>query len=139
MVGQHRRHRAHANSMQDGKVLMSGAPVEIILHARNIEAQGAVLCVVANYPSLAPAHELARIDWSKEQAAYKFVCKESSCLMKQDFLMEKPRANVTIEKCNAAEVMPTFSAPLPEKMTGMPSQRDCACVLGMPRRTLSQW
>ena len=38
----------------------------------------------------------------------------------------------------AAKVMPTFSAPLPDKVRGVPSQRHCALVLGMPRRTLSQ-
>jgi hypothetical protein len=32
--------------------------------------------------------------------------------------------------------MLTFSATLPEKVTGVPSQRDCACVLGIPQSTL---
>ncbi len=43
----------------------------------------------------------------------------------------------TDEKRDAIEVMLTFSAPLPEKMTLVPSQRDCARVLGVPQSTLA--
>ncbi len=48
------------------------------------------------------------------------------------------RANVTSDKLLAAEVMLTFSAPLPDKVRGVPSQRDCARVLGVSRKTMSQ-
>jgi hypothetical protein len=71
------------------------------LRAGKVEAQAAVLCAVANHPSLAPVHELAKINSSKEQAAYKFVCEQSSCLMEWNCNLEKPRPNVTAEKCNA--------------------------------------
>ena len=71
------------------------------------------------------------------QAAYKFVCKQSSCLMKTNCNRAFPQAKTTDEKRNAFKVMLTFSAPLPEKMTLVPSQRDCARVLGMPQSTLA--
>ncbi len=47
--------------------------VENILCAGGVQAQAAVLCAVADHPSLAPARELASMDSSKMQAAYKFV------------------------------------------------------------------
>jgi hypothetical protein len=46
--------------------------VEDILHAGKVEGQAAVLHAVANHPSLAPACKLAKINSSKEQAAYNF-------------------------------------------------------------------
>ena len=86
MVGQHQQHHAHARGMQDGKVSPCEAIVEKILRAGNVEVQAAVLRAVASHPSLAPARELARIDSSKEQAGYKFVCvcEQSVRLMKKD-------------------------------------------------------
>jgi hypothetical protein len=97
--------------------------VENILHAWKVEVQAAVLRAVADHPFLAPACKLARINSSKKQAAYKFICKQSSHLMKQNCLIKKPCANVTANKHDAAKVMLTFSAPLPEKVTDLPSQR----------------
>jgi hypothetical protein len=57
--------------------------------------------------------------------------------MKGNCLIEKLHANVTAQKRDAAKLMPTFSAPLPEKVTVVPSQRERACVLGMPQSTLA--
>jgi hypothetical protein len=71
------------------------------------------------------------------QAAYKFVCKQSSCLMKTNRNQAFPQAKITDKKRNAVKVMLTFSAPLPLKMTLVPSQRDCARVLGLPQSTLA--
>jgi hypothetical protein len=71
------------------------------------------------------------------QAAYKFVCNQSSCLMKTNRNRDFPCAKTTDKKRNAVKVMLTFSAPLPEKMTLVPSQRDCAHVLGVPQSTLA--
>jgi hypothetical protein len=104
-----------------------------------MQAQAAVLCAVTDYPSLAPACELASIDLSRIQAAYKFVCKQSSCLMKTNCNRAFPHAKTTDEKRDAIKVMLTFSAPLPvpEKMTLVPSQRDHARVLGVPQSTLA--
>jgi hypothetical protein len=67
--------------------------VDNILRAGSVQAQAAVLSAVTDHPSLAPARKLASIESSKMQAAYKFVCKQSSCLMKtncnQAFLQAK--------------------------------------------------
>ncbi len=57
--------------------------------------------------------------------------------MKQNCLIEKPGEHVTAEKRDATKVMLTFSAPLPEKVTGVLSQREHAPVLGMPQSTLA--
>jgi hypothetical protein len=103
-----------------------------ILHAGSMQAQAAVLHAVADHPYLAPARKLASIDSSKMQAAYKFVCEQSSCLMKTNRNRAFLQAKTTDEKCNAVEMMLTFSAPLPKKMTLVPSQCDCACVLSVP-------
>jgi hypothetical protein len=111
--------------------------VENILRPGSVQAQAAVLRAVADHPSLAPAHELARNDSSKMQAADKFVCEQSSCLMERNHNRENPLARTTDKNHNAAKVMLTISAPLLEKVTGVPSQCDCAHVLGMPQSTLA--
>jgi hypothetical protein len=111
--------------------------VENILRAGSVQVQAAVLHAVADHPSLAPARKLASIDSSKMQAAYKFVCKQSSCLMKTNCNWANSCARTTDEKRNAVKVMLTFSPPLLKKMTGVPSQRDCARVLGVPQSTLA--
>ncbi len=111
--------------------------VDNILCAGSTQAQAAVLRAVADHPSLAPARELASIELSKMQAAYKFVCKQSSRLMKTNCNWAFLQAKITDEKCNAVKVMLIFSAPLLEKMTIVPSQHDCARVLGVPQSTLA--
>ncbi len=58
--------------------------------------------------------------------------------MKRCHAAQKLRANVTSDKRLAAQVMLTFSAPSPDKVCGVPSQRDQARVLGMPRGSMSQ-
>ncbi len=95
--------------------------VDNILRAGSMQAQAAALCVVADNPSLTPARKLASIDLSKMQEAYKFVCKQSSCLMNTNRNHAFPQAKTTDEKCDAIKVMLIFSAPLPEKMTLVPS------------------
>jgi hypothetical protein len=112
--------------------------VDNILHAGSMQAQAAVLHAVADHPSLVPAREVAMIDLLKMQAASKFVCKQSSFLMERNRNRKNPHSRTIDEKCNATEVMLTFSAPLSEKVTGVPSQRDCACVLGIPQSTLAK-
>jgi hypothetical protein len=112
--------------------------VDNILRAGSMQAQAAVFRAVTDHLSLAPARELASINLPKMQAAYKLVCKQSSCLMKTNCNRAFPRAKTTDEKLDAIEVMLTFSAPSPEKMTLVPSQHDCArVVLGMPQSTLA--
>ena len=98
--------------------------VDAILRAGSIDAQAAVLRAVADHTSLKDACDLARISSSKEQAAHKFVCEQSARMMERNRATEKLRANVTSDKRLAAEVMLTFSAPSPDKVRGVPSQRD---------------
>jgi len=112
--------------------------VDAILRAESIDAQAAVLCAVTDHTSLSAACKLARISSSKEQAAHKFVCEQSARMMERNRAAQKLRANVTSDKRLAAEVMLTFSAPSPDKVRGVPSQRDRARVLGVPRATLSR-
>jgi hypothetical protein len=109
------------------------------LRAGSVQVQAALLRAVADHPSLAPVCKLASIDSSKMQAAYKFVCKQSSCLMKTNCNLQLGFSvrKTTDEEHDAVKVMLTFSAPLPEKMTLVPSQRDCARVLGVPQSTLA--
>jgi hypothetical protein len=51
---------------------------------------------------------------------------------------ENLHLGTTDEKRNAAEVMLTFSTLSPEKVKGVPGQRDCARVLGIPYSTLAK-
>jgi hypothetical protein len=51
---------------------------------------------------------------------------------------ENLHSRTTDEERDAIEVMLTFSAPLPEKVKGVPSQRDCARVLDIPQSTLAK-
>ena len=85
---------------------------DAILRAGSIDMQEALLPAVADHTSLSAACKLARISFSKEQAAHKFVCKQSAQMMKRNRAAQKLRANVTSDKRLAAEVMLTFSAPL---------------------------
>jgi hypothetical protein len=57
--------------------------------------------------------------------------------MEQNCNWENPRARTIDDKSDAAKVILTFSAPLPEKVTGVPSQRYCARVLCMPQKSLA--
>jgi hypothetical protein len=111
--------------------------VDNILHAGSVQAQAAVLRAVMDHPSLAPVRKLASIELSKMQVAYKFVCEQSSCLMKTNCNQAFLQAKTTDEKRDAIKVILTFNAPLPEKITLVSSQRDYARVLGVPQSTLA--
>jgi hypothetical protein len=50
----------------------------------------------------------------------------------------KLRGNSTAEKRNAVEVVLSFSAPSPQKTTGVPSRREHARALGVPLSTLAR-
>ena len=51
---------------------------------------------------------------------------------------QKLRANVSSDKRLAAKVMLTFSAPLSDKVRGVPSQRRHAWLLSLSQRTMSR-
>ncbi len=72
------------------------------------------------------------------QAAYKYVCKQSSCLMERNRNRENLHSKTTDKKCDAAKVILTFSTPLPEKVKGVSSQHDRSRVLCIPQSTLAQ-
>jgi hypothetical protein len=110
--------------------------VRSILSAGNAVQQGAVLRAVMGHPSMAHARQIADIDLLKKIAAAKFVVGQSTRMMEWNCSTTKLRGNSTAEKRNAAEVLMTFSASLPEKTAAVPSQRQCAPVLGMPASLL---
>ena len=58
--------------------------------------------------------------------------------MKRNHASQKLHAIVSSDKRLAAKVMLTFSAPLPDKVRGKPSQHCHARVFGMPQKTMSQ-
>jgi hypothetical protein len=58
--------------------------------------------------------------------------------MKHNRASQKLRANVSSDKCLAAKMMLTFSAPSPDKVHGKPSHWCPAQVLGVPQKTLSR-
>jgi hypothetical protein len=112
--------------------------VDHILRAGSVQAQAVVLRTVGDHPSLAPACKVARINLFKMQASYKYVCKQYSRLMERNRNHENLHSRTTDEKRHAAKVMLTFSALLPEKVKGVPSQHDCARVLSIPQSTLAK-
>jgi hypothetical protein len=67
-----------------------------------MQVHAAILRAVADHYSLAPAREFARIDSLKMQAAYKYVCKQSSCLMERKRNRENPHSRTTDKKRDAA-------------------------------------
>ncbi len=62
--------------------------VDHILCAGSVQVQAVVLRAVADHPSLAPARKVAKTNSLKMQAAYKYVCKQSSCLMERNLNRE---------------------------------------------------
>ncbi len=89
----------------------------------NMAMQAAVLCAVVDHPELVSARKLAGIALSREQAANNFVCQQSARMMERN---RTTRGTRTAEKRNAVEVMLTFSAPLPDNMSDIPSMHQHA-------------
>jgi hypothetical protein len=100
--------------------------------------QAAVLRAVIDHPSLASAREIAGIDSSKQQATANFLCQQSARLLSHNRRTENKRGNTTADQRNAAEAVFTFTAPSPDKMVGIPSERERARVMGVPRTTLQR-
>ena len=82
------------------------------------------------------AQKMAAIDSSKESAAAKYVVGQLARMMERNRNTSKLHGNSTPEKHNAVEVILAFSAPFPQKTTGVPSRRDRARALGVPPSTL---
>jgi hypothetical protein len=87
--------------------------------------QAAVLRAVVDHPELMSTRKLPGIASSREQAANNVVCQKSARMMEQNWTTSSTR---TAEKHDAAEVMLTFSAPLPDKMSDIPGRYGtCQC------------
>ena len=84
------------------------------------------------------AREMAAINSSKESAAAKYVMGQSARMMERNCNTKKLHGNTTTEKRDAVEVILAFSAPSPQKTTGVPSRRDRARALGVPPSTLDR-
>ncbi len=85
---------------------------------------------------MASAQKMADIDSSKETAAAKYIAGQLARMMERNRSTLKLHGNSTAEKCDAIEVVLSFSAPSPQKTTGVPSRRDRARALGVPASTL---
>jgi len=113
--------------------------VDKILNAVSIELQAAILRAVTDHWSLTAARILAGIDMSKAIVAMKFLCEQSSRMMSCNQTMQNMHGNSTNKKRDAAKVMLTFSAPLPNsKSNAVPSICAWALILGMPFSTLQR-
>jgi hypothetical protein len=110
--------------------------VDKIRNAGNVEQQAAVLRAVIDHCDLTAARELTGIDSTKEIAAAKYVCEQSTRMLGRARSNEKAQGNTSREKQDAAEVVLTFTAPSPNRTINVPSRRQCACLLGIPRSTL---
>ncbi len=97
------------------KSCMVKLAVNKILNAVSVELQAAVLPAVTDHPSLTAARILlAGIDMSKAIVATIILCEQSLRMMSRNQTMQNMHGNTTNKKRDAAEVMLTFSAPLPK-------------------------
>jgi hypothetical protein len=106
--------------------------VDQIHNAGDVEQQAAVLCAVIDHRDLAAAHELARIDSTKEMATAKYVCEQSARMLGHACSSKNAQGKPSHEKQDAVEVVLTFTAPSPNQETDIPSQRNRARLLGIP-------
>jgi hypothetical protein len=112
--------------------------VDRVCNAGNIEQQAAVLRAIIDHRDLASAHELAGIDSTKEMAAAKYVCEQSARMLGRARSSKNAQGKTSCEKRDAVKVVLTFTAPSPNRETDLPSQRDRARLLGIPRSTLQR-
>jgi hypothetical protein len=119
-----------------GKFRAIRPAVEKILHVGNPSMQATVLRAVIDHPFLPSARKIAVIDSSKQQATANFLCQQSAQLLLHNRSTQNTGSNATSEKRDAAEVVMTFTAPSPDKTVGIPSKRERACIIGVPRNTL---
>ncbi len=110
--------------------------MEKILRIGNPTMQAAVLRAVIDHPSLAHACEIAGIDSSKQQATANFLCQQTARLLTENRTTDNTRGNTTADQRGAAEAVFAFTAPSPGKTVGIPSKRERARVMGVPRTTL---
>jgi hypothetical protein len=111
--------------------------VDDILRAGNAVRQGALLHAISDHPLMASARKMANIESSKEAAATKYIAEQLARMMERNRSTSKLRGNSTAEKHDAVEVVLSFSAPSPQKTTGVPSRRERARALGVLSSTLA--
>jgi hypothetical protein len=112
--------------------------VDSILRAGNAVQQGFLLRGVLDHPSMFSARKMAAIDSSKESVAAKYVVGQQTRMMERNRKTLTLHGNSTTVKHDAVEVVLAFSAPSPQKTTGVPNRRDCAHALGVPPSTLAR-
>jgi hypothetical protein len=99
------------------------AIAKILGVGNNVAMQAAVLRAVVDPPKLVSTSNLAGIASSWEQAANNVVCQQSAKMMERNRTISGTR---NAEKHHAVEVMLTFSAPLPDKTSDIPSMHQRA-------------
>jgi hypothetical protein len=102
------------------------------LSSGNIVLEAAVLRAVADHPAINAAHDRAGIETSKTLAVCKFLCNQSLRMMEHARDGESVSGKTSQEKCDAVEVVLTFSAPSPNKTADTPSMCDHAHIMGVP-------
>jgi hypothetical protein len=117
--------------------------VDTIIKIRNVVDQARLIWAVVDHPALVAASALAGLLVTKEQAASSYVSEQTAWMLGRARNNEKVRGKSKREKRNVTEVILTFSAPSPTRQstnreTVVPSQRDRARLLGIPRSTLQR-
>jgi hypothetical protein len=110
--------------------------VDKILNTDNVEQQAVVLHTVANHSAPAAACELARINLRKEQATTKYVCEQSVQMLEHAHSSKNVHGKAMRDKHHAAKVVLLFTAPSPNRVSVVSSQRKCACLIEIASSTL---
>ena len=102
-----------------------------------------MICADLDHPALAAACTLAGILSTKDQAIASYVSEQTAQMLERARTNLKVRGKPKREKCDATEVVMSFSAPSPtwpstNQETVVPSQRDCAKLFRIPRSTLQR-
>jgi hypothetical protein len=114
------------------KCKMVKPAVKAICQGGNIILEAAVLHAVADHPALNAACELAGIEMLKTLALSKFLCNQSSRMMKRACNGLSVHGKTSQEKHDAIKVVLTFSTPSTNKTADTPSMRDHARIMGVP-------
>jgi hypothetical protein len=130
-------------AMRMAKMRRIKPTVDTIVKIGNVVDQASLIRAVLDHPALVAASALAGLLSTKEQAASSYVSEQTARMLGRARSNEKVRGKSKREKRDAAEVILTFSAPSPTRQSTnresvVPSQRDRARLLGIPRSTLQR-
>jgi hypothetical protein len=117
--------------------------VDKIVNAGNTNHQATTIRAVLDHPALAAACTIAGILSTKDQVVASFVSEQTARMLERARTNLKVRGKSKREKRDATEVVMSFSAPSPtrpstNRETVVPSQRDCAKLLRIPRSSLQR-